>query len=114
MRAGPAVIAYASLLGAILLEVTGTMLLPVSQNFTRLGPTVALATAYLLSFYLLTFALQTIPLAIAYASWAGLGVFLVALLSYLLYAQPLPWQAILGLLLIVVGVALVNTYARAH
>ena len=106
--------AYLYLLGAILFEVAGTMLLPASQNFTRPGPSLGLAAAYLLSFYLLTFALKSIPLAIVYASWAGLGVFLVALLSYLLLDQPLPWQALLGLVLIVAGVALVNTFTQAR
>jgi multidrug transporter EmrE-like cation transporter len=31
-------------------------------------------------------------------------------LSYFLYGQSLPWQAILGLFLIVVGVILVNLF----
>ena len=105
--------AYWYLAGAIVFEVTGTMLLPVSQNFTRLLPSVVLITAYTASFYFLTFAIRDIPIAIVYASWAGLGVFLVALLSLLLYGQSLPWQAILGLVLIVGGVVLVNTYTQA-
>ncbi len=106
--------AYFYLAGAIIFEVAGTMLLPVSQNFTRLLPSAGLMTAYALSFYFLTFAIREIPLAIVYASWAGLGVFLVALLSWLFYQQALPWQALLGLALIVGGVVLVNTYSGAH
>ena len=106
--------AYLYLAGAIVFEVTGTMLLPVSQNFTRLLPSVGLTAAYMLSFYFLTFAIREIPIAIVYASWAGLGVFLVALLSLMLYDQTLQWQAILGLVLIVGGVALVNSYSGAH
>ncbi len=106
--------AYLYLAGAIVFEVTGTMLLPVSQNFTRLLPSALLSLAYLLSFYLLTFAIREIPVAIVYASWAGLGVFLVALLSLIFYQQALPWQALLGLVLIVSGVVLVNAYSGAH
>ena len=106
--------AYLYLAGAIVFEVAGTMLLPVSQNFTRLLPSVALIAAYIVSFYFLTFAIRDIPIAIVYASWAGLGVFLVALLSLLIYGQTLPWQAIVGLVLIVGGVVLVNTYSGAH
>ena len=106
--------AYLYLAGAIIFEVTGTMLLPVSQNFTRLLPSVVLIAAYSLSFYLLTYAIRDIPIAIVYASWAGLGVFLVALLSLTFYGQALPWQAVLGLALIVGGVVLVNTYSGAH
>lgn len=106
--------AYLYLAGAIVFEVAGTMLLPVSQNFTRLLPSVVLIAAYSASFYFLTFAIRDIPIAIVYASWAGLGVFLVALLSLMFYDQALPWQAIAGLVLIVSGVVLVNTYSGAH
>ncbi len=108
------VMAYLYLAGAIVFEVTGTMLLPVSQNFTRLLPSVMLIAAYTLSFYFLTFAIRDIPIAIVYAIWAGLGVFLVALLSLMFYGQSLQWQAILGLVLIVSGVVLVNSYSGAH
>ncbi len=106
--------AYLYLAGAIVFEVAGTMLLPVSQNFTRLLPSIVLSLAYLLSFYLLTFAIREIPIAIVYASWAGFGVFLVALLSLIFYQQALPWQALLGLVFIVSGVVLVNSYSGAH
>jgi len=60
--------AYVYLAGAIFFEVAGTMLLPVSQNFTRLLPSVALVAAYGVSFYFLTFAIRDIPIAIVYAS----------------------------------------------
>jgi small multidrug resistance pump len=99
---------------AIILEVFGTMMLPVSQNFTKIAPTVALVIAYVFSFYFLTFALKAIPIAVVYASWAGLGVFLVAILSKFLFEQSLSWQAILGLILIIVGVILVNTFSGSH
>ena len=52
---------YIYLIAAILLEVTGTMLLPVSANFTRLWPTLTLAVCYMAAFWLLTFAIRTIP-----------------------------------------------------
>ena len=99
---------------AIILEVFGTMLLPVSQNFTKIVPTVALVAAYVCSFYFLTFALKTIPIAVVYASWAGLGVFLIAVLSKFIFDQSLSWQVIVGLVLIILGVILVNTFSGSH
>ena len=72
------------------------MLLPVSQNFTKIIPTTTLAVFYLLSFYLITFVVDKIPIAIVYATWSGLGVFTVA---------------ILGLFFIVFGVVLVNSFS---
>ena len=102
---------YAILLVAIFCEVAGTMLLPVSNNFTRVLPTVCLALFYLTSFYLMTFVMNKIPIAIVYATWSGLGVFTIAILGYFFFKQTLAWQAIVGLFLIVLGVILVNSFA---
>ena len=101
---------YSFLLVAIFCEVAGTMLLPVSQNFTRIIPTVCLTIFYLVSFYLMTFVMDKLPIAIVYATWSGLGVFTIALLGYFFFKQTLAWQAIVGLLLIVFGVILVNSF----
>ena len=102
---------YLFLLGAIFCEVAGTLLLPVSQNFTKLIPTVALAIFYLCAFYLLTFAIKSIPLPIVYATWSGLGIFTIAIFSYIFYKQTLNWQVIIGLFLIIIGVVIVNFYS---
>jgi len=103
---------YLILIVAIFFEVGGTMLLPVSQNFTKVIPTVTLAVFYLLSFYLMTFVVNKIPIAIVYATWSGLGVFTVAILGYAFFKQSLSWQAILGLFFIVFGVFLVNAFNK--
>ena len=100
---------YSFLLIAIFCEVAATMLLPVSQNFTRIIPTICLTVFYLVSFYLMTFVMDKLPIAIVYATWSGLGVFTIALLGYFFFKQTLAWQAIAGLFLIVVGVILVNS-----
>ena len=101
---------YLFLIGAIFCEVAGTMLLPVSQNFTKLIPTSFLAIFYLTAFYLLTFVVNKLPIAIVYATWSGLGIFTIAILGYIFFKQTLAWQAILGLFLIVIGVVLVNSF----
>jgi len=103
-------IAYYYLLGAILFEVTGTMLLPLSKNFSKPLPSIALTISYIASFYFLTYAIKDIPIAIAYASWGGLGIFLITFLGYIFYDQSLQWQSAVGLVLIAVGVAIVNIY----
>ena len=102
---------YSILLVAIFCEVAGTMLLPVSNNFTKVIPTICLALFYLTSFYLMTFVMDKIPIAIVYATWSGLGVFTIAILGYFFFKQTLAWQAIVGLFLIVLGVILVNSFA---
>ena len=102
---------YIFLVGAVLFEVCGTMLLPVTKNFTKILPTSALAIFYLTAFYLLTFVVNKLPIAIVYATWSGLGIFTIAILGYIFFKQTLSWQSILGLFLIVVGITLVNIYS---
>ena len=102
---------YVFLVGAVLFEVCGTMLLPVTKNFTKLLPTSALAIFYLTAFYLLTFVTNKLPIAIVYATWSGLGIFTIAILGYIFFKQTLSWQSILGLFLIVAGITLVNIYS---
>ena len=105
---------YIVLFLAIIFEVIGTMLLPVSQNFTKLLPSSILLFSYGISFYFLAVVTQKLPLSIVYATWSGMGVFTVALLSYIFYKQTLNWQSIVGLFLIVVGVTIVNIYKSAN
>ena len=80
---------YLFLAGAVFFEVAGTMLLPVTQNFSKLIPTAALAFFYLCAFYLLTFVADKIPIAIMYATWSGLGIFTIAILGYIFFKQTL-------------------------
>ena len=101
---------YLFLIGAIFCEVAGTMLLPASQNFKKLIPTISLAIFYLTAFYLLTFVVNKLPIAIVYSTWSGLGIFTIAILGYIFFKQSLAWQAVIGLFLIVIGVVLVNAY----
>jgi len=105
---------YVYLFFAIMLEVTGTMLLPASQNFTKAVPTVSLGICYMASFYLLTFAIRTIPVPIVYATWSGLGIFTIAIAGVVIFKQTLSPPVIFGLFLIVIGVVLVNLYGPVH
>ena len=90
------------------------MLLPASQNFTKALPTTILLISYGVSFYFLALVSKKLPLSIVYASWAGIGVFSVAILSYVFYKQALNWQTIIGLFLIVIGVTVVNLYKAQY
>ena len=101
---------YIYLLMAIFCEVLGTMLLPASKNFTKLLPTFILIISYCLAFYFLSHATKKIPLGIVYASWSGIGIFLITILSYFIYKQSLEWQSLVGLILVIAGVIIVNIY----
>jgi len=101
---------YLILFAAIAFEVIGTLMLPITQSFSKIVPSslVDFFLHIILLFFVIT--VEKLPLAIVYASWAGLGVFTISLLSYIFYKQTLNWQTILGLFFIVIGVVLVNIY----
>ena len=79
-------------------------------EFSKLIPTSLVIIFYSVSFYFLSVAVVKLPLTIVYASWTGLGVVSVAILSYYFYKQPLNLITIIGLFMIVIGVILVNVF----
>jgi len=82
--------------------------LSLTDSFSKLVPSVVLAVFYLGSFYLLSFAMQILPLSVVYSSWSGIGVLLIAVMSYVIFGDALKWPAIMGLFFILGGVMLVN------
>ena len=106
-------VTWAALAGAILLEVAGTALLQMSQQFTRLWPTAGMALCYLAAFYLLSIALRQIPVGLAYAIWSGLGVVMIATIGAVLFKQKLDLPAMAGLALIVSGVLVINLFSKS-
>lgn len=93
---------------AITAEVIGTSFLKLSAGFTKLLPSVVVVVCYALAFYLLALSLKTMKVGIAYAIWAGLGVALLAVIGRLFFGETMNSAAILGIILIIVGVALVS------
>ena len=67
---------------------------------------------YAVAFYFLSLALKSIPVGIAYAVWAGLGIVLVAGIAWLLHGQKLDAWALVGIGLIVSGVAVLNLLSK--
>jgi small multidrug resistance pump len=103
--------AYLYLAIAIVSEVVGTAALKASEEFTRLVPSVIVIVGYASAFYFLTLTLRTIPVGIAYAVWAGVGIVLICVVSWILYKQTLDMPAIIGVALIAAGVVLINGFS---
>lgn len=103
---------YVYLALAIACEVIGTTALQASDGFTRIGPSLLVVTGYGLAFFLLALVLRTIPMGVAYAIWAGLGIVLIGLVGVVVYKQSLDLPALLGMGLIVAGVAVINLFSK--
>ncbi|MDO9470052.1 MAG: SMR family transporter [Nitrosomonas sp.] len=97
---------------AIISEVIATSFLKSAEGFTRFWPSVVVVAGYLLAFYLLSLTLKTIPVGVAYAIWSGVGIVLIALSGWLFLGQSLDMPALIGLSLIVAGVAVINVFSR--
>ena len=98
---------------AIVAEVIGTSFLKSSAGFTRLLPSAIVVVTYVIAFYFLGLTLKTLPVGIAYAVWAGAGVALITLVGYLFFGQALDAPALIGILLIASGVAVINLFSAS-
>ncbi len=68
---------------------------------------------YILSFVMLSQTLSKgVPLGIAYALWAGIGVVLVAVISWIVFHETLTWQQLVGMVLVIGGVVLLEAGGR--
>ena len=106
-------IGYLYLAIAIVAEVAATSALKASEGFTRLGPTLIVAAGYGLAFYCLSLVLRTVPVGIAYAIWAGVGIVLIALIGWLVLRQPLDAPAVVGIALIIAGVVVIQLFSKS-
>ena len=97
---------------AIVSEVVATVLLKRSEGFTKLGPALLSLTGYAISLVLLSLTLRTIPTGVAYAIWSGLGVVLIAILSFFVNDESIDKAGIAGLVLIVAGVVVLQLFSK--
>jgi small multidrug resistance pump len=105
--------AYVYLALAIAAEVIATSALKASEGFTRPGPSLLVAAGYGIAFYFLSLTLKTVPVGVAYAIWSGAGIVLIALIGWVVLKQPLDLPAVLGMGLIVAGVAVIQLFSKA-
>ena len=105
--------AYLALIIAVAAETIGTSALQASQQFSRLGPSIIVVIAYAIAFYLLALSLRTIPVGIAYALWSGMGICFIAIIGWLVFGQTLDLAAVLGLAMIVGGIAVIQLFSDA-
>ena len=98
---------------SIIAEVIGTSALKASEEFTNPVPSIIVIVSYAVAFYSLTFVLRSIPVGVAYAIWSGVGIALISIAAFFLYRQSLDLPAIIGIGLIIAGVAVINLYSKS-
>ncbi|WP_171211466.1 SMR family transporter [Ruegeria sp. HKCCA5426] len=104
--------AYLILLLAVIAETVGTTSLQASQQFSRFWPSVLVVVGYGIAFYLLGLTLKYMPVGIVYAIWSGLGIFLIAIIGFIVFDQKLDWPAVLGLTMILTGILVIHLFSK--
>ena len=103
---------YLYLFIAIVGEVIATTFLKSTNNFTEFLPTTYVVIGYGTAFYFMMLAMKTIPIAITYSIWAGIGISAITILGALKYKEIPDMLAILGLLLIILGVIILVFFSK--
>lgn len=103
---------YLYLLIAIIGEIVATTYLKSTNNFTEVMPTTYVVTGYGIAFYFMMLAMKTIPIAITYSIWAGVGISAITILGALKYKEVPDLMALIGLGLIIVGVIILVFYSK--
>jgi len=93
-------------------EVTATSALKASEGFTKVLPSVVVVVGFGLAFYFLSIVLEAIPIGVAYAVWAGLGIVFLGIVGWIVFDQQLDTPALVGMAFILVGVVIMNVFSR--
>ncbi len=105
---------YVYLGAAIVLELCGTTCMKLSDGFSQKFFAAGTMIFYGGCFYFFALSLKTIQLNIAYATWGGLGVILAAGVAKIFFHEGISTPALIGIILIVVGVVLCNFFGAGH
>jgi small multidrug resistance pump len=100
--------AWLILVASILFEAVGMIFLRYANGFANLLPSVAGVGCFLLSIWTFSIALKHIEMGITYAVWAAASTAIVAAIGIAFYAESASTFKVIGVALIIVGVALLN------
>lgn len=104
---------YIILAISICAETLATTMMKASDGFTRTIPSMVVVVGYAISLYGLSQVVKTMNIGIAYAIWAGMGIFLVSIMSFLFYKQKLDLPAIMGMVFIAVGISIIQLLSKS-
>lgn len=71
-----------------LFEIGFATTLKLSNNFTKLWPSIIFITSITLSFYFLEKSIEKIPIGTAYAIWTGIGAVGTVFIGILFFKEP--------------------------
>ena len=103
---------YIFLLLAIILGISANGFLKSTNGFTILTPTIFCIVSIVACIFCLAKAMNIIPVGFTYATYGGLTITAVTLFGVFKYNQIPNVYGVIGIVLIIVGVILLNTFGK--
>lgn len=103
---------YVYLTIAICAEVIATVSMKAVKGISTPLPLILVIVGYGIAFWMLTLVVRSVPVGVAYAVWAGMGIVLVSIAALFIYGQKLDVPAMLGMALIVLGVVVIQLFSK--
>ena len=111
---GVSKMAWIAVITAGLLEVGFATMLKLSNNFTKIWPSIGFLVFASGSFSLLAWSLKFLPIGTAYAVWTGIGAAGTAILGMIIFKDPVSIARITAIAFIIAGVILLNFSSSSH
>ena len=103
---------YIYLIFAIITGIASNGFLKTTESFTKLTPTIFCITSIVVCIFCLSRAMTIIPVGFTYATYGALTITAVTLFGIFKYNQTPNLYGILGLVLIISGVVILNTFGK--
>jgi|TARA_B110000211_G_C14075859_1_gene552011 small multidrug resistance pump len=112
MKAVSLLSGYLFLVLAIITGVASNGFLKTTEGFTKINPTIFCVTSIIICIFCLSKAMTIIPVGFTYATYGALTITAVTLFGVLKYNQTPNIYGSAGILLIIIGVILLNTFGK--
>ena len=103
---------YIYLVIAIITGIASNGFLKTTESFTKLTPTIFCITSIVVCIFCLSRAMTIIPVGFTYATYGSLTITAVTLFGIFKYNQTPNLYGVLGLILIISGVIILNTFGK--
>ena len=103
---------YIYLIIAIITGIASNGFLKTTESFTKLAPTLFCITSIVVCIFCLSKAMTIIPVGFSYATYGALTITAVTLFGIFKYNQTPNLFGVLGLILIISGVIILNTFGK--
>ena len=103
---------YIYLILAIITGIASNGFLKTTESFTKLTPTIFCIISIIVCIFCLSRAMTIIPVGFTYATYGALTITAVTFFGIFKYNQTPTLYGVLGLILIIAGVIILNTFGR--